>query len=127
MMLGRSAGGAGMSESVKIESVASEGEALIVRCSGVFGVGSQGNPSGKLMAQATESWMAENPSQQVKEIVLDFAAVDYFMSDGVVAFLFPFIKMGVNRFRFLSSQGNHEALEGIVMLCRGMGFTVERK
>ena len=118
-----------MLERARVESISSESEVLFVRCSGVFGGGTDGIPDANRIRQAIENWMRENSQQRVKEIVVDFTAVVYVQGDSPAAMLLPLMKSGINKFRILASSQNKGALESLVTMLGlvSLGFSVEGK
>jgi hypothetical protein len=64
---------------------------LVVKCSGVFGIGSEGNPSGSLLTKSIDEWMLSHPDERVEELVIDYSDVEYSWGDGPVSSMIPFI------------------------------------
>ena len=99
---------------MRIHSVDFDHSVLSVRCSGVFGIGSEGNPSGILLTESIERWMLSHPGQHVEQLVIDYADVEYSWGDGPVSSVIPFIKRGVTKVRLIASQQNLEPLQELV-------------
>jgi hypothetical protein len=70
---------------------------LQVKCSGEYGVGSDGNPSADLLAKYIALWIADHPDQPVAQIDVDYSEVDYSWGDGPVSSMFPFVAKGVTK------------------------------
>ena len=68
---------------------------LEVICSGRYGVGSEGNPSGRLVATSIEGWMADHPDQPVSRVTVDYRKVDYSWGDGPIWSVIPLFRRGV--------------------------------
>lgn len=78
---------------ITIESTVNEGR-LRITCSGVFGVGAEGNLSGRILGDAIKRLMdgeAEPPS----EVVIDFTDVEYEWGDGPAWSVLPWAVKGL--------------------------------
>jgi hypothetical protein len=87
---------------------------LEVKCSGEYGVGSDGNPSADLLAKKIALWIADHPDRPVVQIDVDYSEVDYSWGDGPLSSMFPFIAEGVTKIRLIASSQNRESLESLV-------------
>ena len=109
---------------MRIESIAHNSRVLTVTCSGIFGMGSGGNPSGKLIKNSIDNWMLSHPSIRIEQIVVDYSNVDYVNGDGPVSFMLPFIKRGVTKVCFVPNSFNRGPLKALVETCRTPWFEV---
>ena len=110
---------------MQIDSLHFDAPVLTVKCSGVFGLGSAGNPSGALIAESIERWMISHPGDQVKQLVVDYTDVEYSWGDGPVSSVIPFVKRGITEIRLLASSRNVEPLQDLVTGSNVPWFVVE--
>jgi hypothetical protein len=99
---------------MRIDEIACENDVLTVRCSGVFGAGSEGNPSTALLRDSIKSWLQEHRGNPLAEIELDLSNVEYVWGDGPVSSMLPFVAAGVSRVRIISSPDNRDALQNLI-------------
>jgi hypothetical protein len=97
---------------------------LSVRCLGVFGIGTDGNPSGMLLSKSIKAWMETHPEAKVEQIDVDFTEVDYTWGDGPVSCLVIFVAQGVARIHFIPSHQNRKPLENLIKFSKFPWFTV---
>jgi hypothetical protein len=109
-----------------VESLYGDERILKVRCSGKIGHGSESVSSMRPLASAIDAWLNSYADDAVDEIVLDFTDVEYGCGDAPVVCLLPFIKRGVERFRFLASAHSASALESVLATLKLPWFSVER-
>ena len=98
---------------------------LRVKCSGVFGAGSEGNPSGELLNSSIRNWMESHPGARVEQIDIDLIEVDYSWGDGPISSLISFISQDVTRFCFIAGPQNLKPLQNLIKISGLPGFTVE--
>ena len=110
---------------MQINSLHCNDAVLMVICAGTFGVGSEGNPSGRLLKEAIERWMLAHPGDRVEQAVIDFAHVDYTWGDGPVWSLLPFIKSGLTKVRLKASVQNWKPLDELIHVTNLPWFVVE--
>ncbi len=87
---------------------------LEVKCSGEYGVGSDGNPSAELLGESIALWIANHPSHPVAQIDVDYTEVDYSWCDGLLSSMFPYLAQGVAKIRLIASSQNRKSLEELV-------------
>ena len=92
--------------------------ALEVKCSGEYGVGSEGNPSAELVRVSIERWIADHPDQPVAQIDVDYTDVDYTWGDGPVSSMVPFLARGIASCRIIAGLQNCQSPEELVATCR---------
>jgi hypothetical protein len=109
---------------MQIDSLTFRDSILSVKCSGVFGIGSEGNPSGRLLSKSIKEWMENHPEEKVEKIYLDFTGVDYICGDGPVSFLVIFVTQGMTRIHFIASPQNLKPLENLINGSQFPWFTV---
>jgi hypothetical protein len=112
-------------EGMQIDTLSFQDSILRVKCSGVFGVGSEGNPSGILLRKSIENWMQSHPGVKVEQIEIDLTDVIYSWGDGPISSLIIFMTRGVSQFRFLASLQNQKPLQNLIETSKLPGFTVE--
>lgn len=110
---------------MQIDSLNFHDSILRVKCSGVFGVGSGGNHSGKRLRESIKNWMESHPGTKVEQIDIDLTEVDYSWGDGPISSLIAFITQGVAKFRFIASPQNRKPLHNLIKTSKLPGFTVE--
>jgi hypothetical protein len=110
---------------MQIDSIDFSDPVLMVRCSGAFGIGSKGNPSGKLLTESIERWMLSHPGECVEQVVIDYTHVDYSWGDGPLWSMLPFIKRGLTKVRLIASPRNRKPLKELVNASRLPWFVVE--
>jgi hypothetical protein len=98
---------------MEVESIHGAEGVLRLRCSGIVGIGSESTASMRPVSDAVAGWMRDHPDQAVREIVVDFTAVDYRWGDAPAACFIPFRRHGVRRVRFLAGAGSAQALESL--------------
>ena len=101
-------------------------DVLRVVCAGEFGIGSAGNPSGKLLTRTIEMWMDTHRDQPISQIELDFATVEYRWGDGPVSALVAILPHGVTTVRIFASSSNELPLKNLVEGSRMPWFEVVR-
>jgi hypothetical protein len=102
---------------IRVTDCDSESGVLKVKCSGVFGRGSLGNPAAEKIAEVIEYWIKDHPETLVSGLELDYTEVDYSWGDGPVSSLIRFLVRGVTKVRFVASSRNYEALKGLLEVC----------
>jgi len=112
---------------MQIDFMALSGSVLRVKCSGSFGIGSQGNPSGMLLLQSIRGWMPAHPGERVNQMDVDYSQVDYTGGDGPVSSMVPFMAQGVSKFRLIAGPQNWYALNNLVTFSRMPWFVVESR
>jgi len=112
---------------MQIDTVEFSESVLRVKCSGPFGVGSEGNPSGRLLKLSIERWIATNPEERVKQIDIDYSDVDYTWGDGPLWSIVPFIQQGVTKIRLIAGSQNWKSLENLVGASGLPWVVVERR
>jgi hypothetical protein len=90
---------------------------LMLKCRGLFGVGSKGQPSGELLARTIEHWIAEHAGKRLNEIEVDYSEVDYAWGDWPVSSMVLFLRHGVERFHLVAGPANYAALRSLVEGC----------
>lgn len=109
---------------MQIDSLEFRDSILSVKCSGVFGIGTDGNPSGMLLSKSIKAWMENHPESKVEQICVDFTEVDYTWGDGPVSCLVIFIARDVTRIHYIASHLNRKPLENLIKLSKFPWFTV---
>jgi len=99
---------------MKIDTIEFNDSVLTLRCSGTFGIGSEGNPSGILITESVEGWMLSHPGENVEQLVVDYTNVEYSWGDGPLSSVIPIIKRGVAKVLLVPSVRNRESLETLV-------------
>jgi hypothetical protein len=112
-------------EGMQIDSLNFHDSTLRARCSGDFGVGSEGNPSGILLRKSIENWMESHPGAKVEQIEIDLTDASYSWGDGPISSLIIFMTRGVSKFRFIPSPQNRKPLQDLIETSKLPGFTVE--
>ncbi len=104
---------------MEIETVtyAPDSGMLRVKCSGRFGQGSEGRPSGELLARTVERWIADHADQRVQVVQVDYTEVDYSWGDWPVSSLVPFVRHGVARCHLIAGPSNYDSLKGLLEAC----------
>ena len=110
---------------MQINSLHFNDAVLTVICAGTFGVGSEGNPSGKLLMEAIDRWMLAHPGDRVEQAVIDFTHVDYTWGDGPVWSLLPFIRNGLTKVRLKASSQNWKPLDELIHVTNLPWFVAE--
>ena len=110
---------------MQIDSIDFKDSVLTVRCSGVFGYGSEGNPSGALLVESIEQWMRAHPDQRFEELVVDYTGVEYCWGDAPVWSAMRFISKGVALVRLIAGPQNLKPLQDLVKMSRVPWFVVE--
>ena len=103
-----------------------ESGTLRVECSGEFGVGTAGNPSGDLLTQAIRRWIAEHKDGPVVEIEIDYSCVDYSWGDGPVSSMVPLFSDGIAKCRIIASADNCGPLKNLLEHCNLPQFELVR-
>lgn len=98
-------------------------EALCIRCSGVFGIGSHGIPSGKLLQQALEAELRVS-GRTTRRVVVDFRQVEYEWGDGPAWAVLPALRRGASVI-FLVDSENREPLAGLFRSAWGEAVAVQ--
>ena len=109
---------------MQIDSLEFHDSILSVKCSGVFGIGTDGNPSGRLLSKSIKAWMENHPESKVEQIYVDFTGVDYTWGNGPVSSLVIFVARGVTRVHYIASHQNRKPLENLIKLSRFPWLTV---
>jgi len=91
---------------MQIDSIEYHDHLLRATCSGVFGIGSQGQPSATLLRESIEEWMLSHPTDRVDHMVIDYTKVEYEWGDGPASSMISFIKGGVNKVRLVANHRN---------------------
>lgn len=91
-----------------------------------FAIGSESIDSMCPVSDAIAVWIREHPDHAVREILVDFTNVNYQWGDAPVACLLPFIRQGVEHFRFRASANSALALESLLGPMQLPWFSVER-
>jgi hypothetical protein len=112
---------------MQIDAVEFSESVLRVKCSGPFGIGSAGNPSGRLLNQSIERWITTHPGERVKQIDIDYADVDYTWGDGPLWSIVPFILQGIIKIRLIGGSQNGKSLENLVRTSGLPWVVVERR
>jgi hypothetical protein len=99
---------------------------LALKCSGAFGVGTQGAPSAELLTRTIRNWLAAHPEEPVTEIEVDYTRVDYAAGDGPVSSMVAFLRDGVATFRLIGSASNWESLKSLLEACQLPMFELVR-
>ena len=99
---------------------------LRVCCTGTVGIGTESTASMQPVSQAIHDWMHEHRGETVREIEVDFRDVDYRWGDAPVACFVPFLRDGVQQFRFLAGASSGPALESLFAAVRMPWFSVQR-
>jgi hypothetical protein len=110
---------------MQIDSLNFHDSILKVKCSGVFGVGSEGNRSGILLKKSIEDWMESHPGAKVNQIEIDLTNVSYSWGDGPISSLIVFLTRGVSRIRLIAGPQNRNALQTLIDTSKIPGFAVE--
>ena len=93
------------------EALIGDGVARI-RCAGVFGVGSAGNPSGHVLKAALEELLGGHEGE-ASAVVVDFTEVEYQWGDGPVWAVYPAWRRGLH-VTYLARGQVAAALRGLV-------------
>lgn len=96
-------------EIVKSELIRSR---LCICCSGVFGIGSNGNPSGCKIQNAIERFINEQPCP-VSDIAIDFTKVEYEWGDGPAWAIMSALQQGL-KVKYITNVSNHEAISNLI-------------
>jgi hypothetical protein len=99
---------------------------LRVRCAGTVGIGTESTASMRPVGQAITEWMHEHGGETVREIEVDFRDVDYRWGDAPIACFVPFLRNGVQQFRFLAGATSGQALESLFAGAKMPWFSVQR-
>ena len=103
---------------MQIDSIESYDGTLTVKCSGTFGIGSEGIPSGNRLKESIEQWVADHPMAVVSRIHIDMTSVAYEWGDGPISSMISFLGSGVGHVQILAGAQNAKALESLVKACR---------
>lgn len=87
------------------------GDCLLITCSGVYGVGSEGTLSGRLVHDAIKPFM-DSDAEQPSEFVIDFTGVEYVWGDGPAWSVLPWAAKGV-KVTYLASDRTATALRDL--------------
>ena len=113
-----------MHTGIEVEIVRFDDGVLSVKCSGAFGIGSNGHASTGKLTHVIEHWRKAHPTQRVCRLVIDYSLVDYQWGDGPISAILPFIESGIDEVRLLASRENRESLERLVSECALPWFEV---
>ena len=98
---------------------------LRIKCSGDYGIGSEGNQSAEKVRKTIESWLKNN---QVKtaSLEIDYRDVHYEWGDGPISSIVPFLRvLKVNqKIRFIVNERNKNAISNLVNYCN-LPFEIE--
>ena len=114
-------------QKMRIDTIEFSESVLRMKCSGPFGIGSEGNPSGRLLKQSIESWITSHPGEHVKQIDIDYSDVEYTWGDGPLSSIIPFIQQGVIKIRLIGGSQNWKSLENLVGASGLPWVVVERR
>jgi hypothetical protein len=103
-----------------------ESGTLRVVCSGEFGVGSAGNPSGELLTRAIRRWIGEHKEEPVVEIEIDYSGANYAWGDGPVSSMVPLLAGGIVKCRLIASADNCGPLKNLLEACTLPWFELVR-
>ncbi len=109
-----------------VDTMIYESGTLSVRCSGTFGIGSLGNPSGDLLRESIRHWMTDHPAAVVTRIQVDLTIVEYIWGGGPVSSMMPLFRSGIREVQVLAGPQNADALEELIQACRIPGFIIKR-
>jgi hypothetical protein len=99
---------------------------LTLKCSGSFGIGTEGNPSAELLTRTIQHWIADYPGNPVNEIEIDYTEVDYSWGDGPVSSMVALLGQGVRTFRVIASSSNCDSLKSLLESCNLPWFELLR-
>jgi hypothetical protein len=103
-----------------------ESGTLRVKCSGEFGLGADGNPSGELLTRTIRRWVSDHKEERVVEIEIDYSSVNYSWGDGPVSSMAPLRADGVERCRIIASMRNCGPLKSLLENCNLPWFELAR-
>lgn len=86
------------------------GTRLWITCSGDWGVGSEGTPSGRLLNETIKRFM-KDAVERPSEVVIDFTKVDYLGGDGPGWSLLPYSRYA--KVTYLVNDRNEQALRDL--------------
>ncbi len=86
------------------------GTCVRITCTGFYGVGSEGNPSGHLVKDAIKRFM-DCDGDRPSEVLIDFSGVEYVWGDGPGWSVMPWARQ--LNVTYLVSDRNEQALRGL--------------
>jgi len=97
---------------MKVLDVIRDGSSPRIRCSGKYGIGSEGNLSGRVLKEALEVALLAH-GDSVSEVVVDYSDADYEWGDAPNWSTSPAIRRRL-AVRFVASKANREALSTLL-------------
>ena len=109
---------------MQIDGLFHRDRVLSVKCSGRFGIGSEGNPSAELLKSSIQHWIDAHPGVLIEQLDIDYSKVEYSWGDGPLWSAYPLVRRGVKKIRLIASAQNQAALESLVTESRMPWFVV---
>ncbi len=85
---------------MKIEGIEFRDAVLSVKCSGTYGIGSEGTSSSRLVTAALKRWMQSHPTDIVEQVVVDYRVLTINGETAPCRPCFPFLVRGSARLAY---------------------------